>query len=269
VRAALGGGSLTTVRAPAPPRADTPAPLTSTPQTRQVYVCGGTRVLRPHALQELEALATLGRPLLVLTDPDERGRQLRGHLDAALAPLLPRERLLHAFVPEASAMAGAAGPVHDAGNRGIEHAVPEVLVASIRAAAPAYADGRAEWDLPRLQALRLARPFDGGKAAQGERQLGVGVGGGGGGGDAASGGASGGGGSGGGGSGGGSPAADDEPRLRRRRLCALLGLGRCSGSQLAAALNKYFSEERVARALAALEGGGGGRGLDGGGRGER
>jgi 5S rRNA maturation endonuclease (ribonuclease M5) len=199
---------------------------------RQVYVCDGTRVLRAHAQPELQALASLGRPLLVLTDPDERGRELRGHLDAALTPLVPRARLLHAFVPEASAMASAAGAVHGVGNRGIEHAVPEVLVTAIRLAAPAHERGRAAWDLDRLQALRLARPFDGGAAAQGERlQQGAAAGTGGGGGG-------------------------DEPRERRRRLCTLLGLGKCNGAQLAAALNKYFSEERVAAALAAVDGAG-------------
>ncbi len=222
-----------------------------------MYVCDGTRVLRAHATAELEALAALGRPLVVLTDPDERGRQLRGHLDSVLAPALaardpPGPALLHAFVPEASAMSVLAGPVHAAGNRGIEHAVPKVLVTALRGAAPSHGGARAVWDLRRLQELRLARPFDGGGV--------IGRGGGGGGDDddddegeedgsstAVAG----------PGEGGSdyerTTCPGDEPRARRRRLCALLGLGRCTGSQLAAALNQYFSEERVAAALAALE----------------
>jgi 5S rRNA maturation endonuclease (ribonuclease M5) len=173
-------------------------------------------VLRPHVTKELEALAALGRPLVILTDPDERGRQLRGHLDAALAPLLsaraPPVALLHAFVPEASAVALEDGKVHAAGNRGIEHSVPRVLATALRAAAPGHPPGRAVWDLESLHRLRLARPFDGG--AQ--------------------------------------PGAADEPRERRRRLCALLGLGKCSAAQLVAALNKYFDEATVEAALAAL-----------------
>ncbi|GBF98635.1 hypothetical protein Rsub_10824 [Raphidocelis subcapitata] len=190
-----------------------------------VYVCDGTRVLRPHVAKELEALASLGRPLVILTDPDERGRQLRGHLDAALAPPLaarsPPPALLHAFVPEASAVALEDGKVHAAGNRGIEHAVPRVLVRALRAAAPGHPPGRAAWDLERLHRLRLARPFDGG----------------------------------GGGDQGAQAEAADEPRERRRRLCALLGLGKCSAAQLVVALNKYFDEARVEAALAALDGG--------------
>lgn len=40
----------------------------------QVYICDGTRVLKGHVKAELEMLKLLGRPLVVLTDPDERGR---------------------------------------------------------------------------------------------------------------------------------------------------------------------------------------------------
>jgi hypothetical protein len=39
---------------------------------------------------------------------------------------------------------------------------------------------------------------------------------------------------------------------RRRQLCALLGLGRCSGAQLLTALNRFFDEETVEAALAQL-----------------
>lgn len=213
-----------------------------------MYVCDGTRVLRPHAQAELEALARLGRPLLILTDPDERGRELRGHLDSVLSPLLaaasPPGRVLHAFVPEASALQAADGDseVHSAGNRGIEHAVPCVLLAALRGAAPSYAPGRTAWDLARLQELRLARPFHGGGALASDAAPQ--------GGPSAAGDAS----SVAGGNGGGGKRAADEPRDRRRRLCSLLGLGRCSGSQLAAALNRYFDDERVAAALAQLDG---------------
>jgi 5S rRNA maturation endonuclease (ribonuclease M5) len=83
-----------------------------------VYVCDGTRVLKEHVKPELAMLQQLGRPLVVLTDPDERGRELRLHLAAALGPLL------HAFVPEPDAAALVDGPVHGIGNRGIEHVVP-------------------------------------------------------------------------------------------------------------------------------------------------
>jgi hypothetical protein len=39
---------------------------------------------------------------------------------------------------------------------------------------------------------------------------------------------------------------------RRRQLCALLGLGRCSGAALLKALNRFFDDETVEAALAQL-----------------
>ena len=243
--AAAGDPALPSVRAVVIVEGDQDRRAVAKAVNAAVYVCGGTRVLRAHAARELDAIARLGRPLVVLTDPDERGRELRAHIDAALsraleAQGLPRSRLLHAFVPEASALAAVDGPVHAAGNRGIEHAVPGVLLAALRAAAPSHPPGRGAWDLPRLQALRLARPFDGGKDAQREHREGGGVAGGSGGGGES-------------GSSGTSTPLVDEPRERRRRLCALLGLGKCSGAQLAAALNKYFDEARFEAALAAVD----------------
>jgi len=217
-----------------------------------VYVCDGTRVLRPHATAELRGLALLDRPLVILTDPDERGRQLRGHLDGVLTPLLaarsPPGVLLHAFVPEASAISAVDGAVHAAGNRGIEHAVPGVLVTALRGAAPSHPAGRMVWDSARLQEMRLARAFNRGgrdkqERVEDEEEGGAGEG---------SSSASASGRSSGDGVGGRKGA--DEPRERRRRLCAMLGLGKCSGTQLAAALNKYFTEERVEAAVTALDG---------------
>lgn len=40
---------------------------------------------------------------------------------------------------------------------------------------------------------------------------------------------------------------------RRRQLCAALGLGHCSGAQLLAALNRYFTMEQVVDELEALQ----------------
>lgn len=40
-------------------------------------MCDGTRAFKEHAQLELKALPGLGRQLVVLTDPDERGRWAR------------------------------------------------------------------------------------------------------------------------------------------------------------------------------------------------
>ncbi|KAF6250726.1 hypothetical protein COO60DRAFT_1465019 [Scenedesmus sp. NREL 46B-D3] len=172
-----------------------------------VYVCDGTRVLKEHVKPELAMLQQLGRPLVVLTDPDERGRELRLHLEAAMGPLL------HAFVPEPAAAALVDGPVHGVGNRGIEHVVPVGVQQALKGARLSFAADRQVWGMERLRELRLANAYD---DADGVVH----------------------------GPGG---AAD-----RRRQLCALLGLGRCSGAQLLTALNRFFDEETVMAALAQL-----------------
>jgi hypothetical protein len=153
-------------------------------------------------------LQQLGRTLVVLTDPDERGRELRCHLDDMIGPLH------HAFVPEEQGTSTRDGPVHEAGNRGIEHVVPVGVQLALSEAAPSWPKGRAVWSLEDLQTLQLCNAFD---AGQGVAQ----------------------------GSGG--------AAARRRQLCALLGLGRCTAAQLLAVLNRFFSEERVAAALQQLD----------------
>ncbi len=120
----------------------------------QAYVCDGTRAYKEHVLPELKALAALGRDLLVLTDPDERGRDLRAYLDDTIGPLQ------HAFVAEGDATAAVDGPIHSAGNRGIEHAPPAVLQAGLEAASRSFGTGRSEFTAEWAQAAGLANAFD-------------------------------------------------------------------------------------------------------------
>jgi 5S rRNA maturation endonuclease (ribonuclease M5) len=177
-----------------------------------VYVCDGTRVLKEHVRPELTLLTQLGRRLVVLTDPDERGRELRLHLDDTLTPLTP---LHHAFVPEQQGTSDTDGPVHAAGNRGIEHVVPVGVQQALAVAAPSWPRDRAVWGLADLQRLGLANAFDAGHE--------------------------------------GVVRGPGGAAARRRQLCALLGLGRCSAAQLVTALNRFFSEEQLAAALAQLD----------------
>jgi 5S rRNA maturation endonuclease (ribonuclease M5) len=191
--------------------------------------------MRPHAKQELDALAVIAvasggngddatstttvsvpqQPhkveLIVLTDPDERGRELRAFLDAAFAAAGARAR--HAFVPEAAATktaAAAAGGNHDVGNRGIEHAPPKAVKAALDVARPSHPTGRKaftpEWARERgLAGAFEGAPHDGGDAAR-----------------------------------------------RRRDLCRALGLGQCSSAQMLSALNRYFDEDVVESAIEKL-----------------
>ena len=198
------------------------------------YVCDGTRAMRPHARPELDVLAaiaaaataTAGAPttvtvvppqprpvdLVVLTDPDERGRELRAFLDEAFAASGARAR--HAFVAEADATKGddddGNGGNHAAGNRGIEHAAPSAVRAALAAARPSYAADRRAFTPEWARERGLAGAFDGG-----------------------------------------APQDNGDAARRRRALCARMGLGRCSVAQLLSALNRYFDEAAVEAAIEA------------------
>lgn len=122
-------------------------------------MCDGTRALKDHVLPELELLPQLGRRVVVLTDPDERGRELRLHLEDAIGPLH------HAFVPEQQGTAAADTGVHAAGNRGIEHVVPGGVQRALAAAGPS--SQRSVWSLEWAQQQGLANAFDAGQEARG------------------------------------------------------------------------------------------------------
>lgn len=120
----------------------------------QVYVCDGTRVYKPHTHPELHALKQLGRGIVVLTDPDERGRDLRAYLDDLIGPLK------HAFIAEEDCMSAVDGPIHKAGNRGVEHAVPDGIQHALSTAITSFGPCRKEWTLEQLQQLKLVNAFD-------------------------------------------------------------------------------------------------------------
>lgn len=90
-----------------------------------VYVCGGSRVLREYAWQELQVLPYLGLDVVVLTDPDAAGRAFRRQVDDLIGPLH------HAFLPEAAATALTATGFKEAGNIGVEHASPLAIRAAL------------------------------------------------------------------------------------------------------------------------------------------
>lgn len=69
-----------------------------------MYVLDGQTALSDHRRPELWLLRRLGRPLLVLTDPDMAGRQLRAHLD----DVLEAGAVAHAFLSPEDATATSA-----------------------------------------------------------------------------------------------------------------------------------------------------------------
>lgn len=127
------------------------------------------------------------------------------HLDNIIGPLY------HAFVPEQQGMSTLDGPVHTAGNRGIEHVVPEGVQHALTNKRQSYPADRTVWSMDLLIKMGLANAYDAGELAAGRGAA-----------------------------------------ARRRRLCAVLGLGRCTGSQLVAMLNKFFSVGTVEAAMVVM-----------------
>jgi 5S rRNA maturation endonuclease (ribonuclease M5) len=113
------------------------------------YVCDGTRLFRGFAEREVLALARLGKELVVLTDPDERGLEMRLHLEGLLGPLR------HAFVPANEATSSRGSYRHEEGNRGVEHAAPGAIRAALGCAAASFGEGRREFSMQDLVEAQL------------------------------------------------------------------------------------------------------------------
>mmetsp|Transcript_13734 Transcript_13734/g.29527 ORF Transcript_13734/g.29527 Transcript_13734/m.29527 type:complete len:423 (-) Transcript_13734:93-1361(-) len=120
-----------------------------------VYVCAGSLVKSKAAAHELQALRQLGHDLLVLTDPDVHGRELRVFLDDALGP-----GIKHAFLPAAQATSTRANKRHEAGSIGVENAAPQAIRRCLVAAHPSFGPGRQEFTAHELIQLGLANTFD-------------------------------------------------------------------------------------------------------------
>lgn len=162
------------------------------------YVTQGNRILQSaqHLKEELVMLSQLGKTLVVLTDPDERGRELREFLDSTIGPLH------HAFIPADQARSYHATTHHDVGNLGVEHAPPAAIADALGWVRFSYGGAREAFSFQDLVDWGLANEAVG-------------------------------------------PARDPMAPVCRAAVCSALGLGECSGSQLLAALNRYFSVEEV------------------------
>ena len=170
---------------------------------------------------------------VVLTDPDAAGRAARGDLARALASTSPSLPIYHAFIPLREATAASDVRQKVAGNVGVEHASPAVLAAALRGArksrpqaaapslngAPPPSATTGPFTAADLAARGLTAAFDAGE-------------------------------------GGGSGLSTS---ARRSAVCALLGIGPCTGAQLLTALNGWgFQVADLEAALAEVEKGEGG-----------
>ncbi len=91
------------------------SPCSSARATAQVYVCDGSSIKSGQAQADLELLASWPEAgLIVLTDPDAPGRELRMHLDEQLVQQALQggqpqraQRVKHAFISVQDATATA------------------------------------------------------------------------------------------------------------------------------------------------------------------
>jgi ribonuclease M5 len=177
----------------------------------------GHHVVPADVIRELSDAVRAGGRVVVLTDPDVAGRQLRSRV----VQQVPGAR--HAFLGAHETTAARDTKHHKAGNVGVEHAAPEAIRRALDRARPAASEGgssgvsRAAFDKSRLAEWGLcAAP---GEAAPEDRWRAFGG-----------------------------------VAARRRLVGERLGVGDCDAKQLIRQLNLFFEEEEVAEAIDALPG---------------
>jgi len=177
----------------------------------------GHHVVPADVIRELSDAVRAGGRVVVLTDADVAGRQLRSRIVQQVPGAW------HAFLGAHETTAERDTKHHKAGNVGVEHAAPEAIRRALNLARPAASEGgssgtsRSAFDKARLAEWGLcAAP---GEAAPDEKWRAFGG-----------------------------------VRARRRLVGERLGVGDCDAKQLIRQLNLFFEEEEVARAMDALPG---------------
>ena len=177
----------------------------------------GHQIVPADVIRELSDAVRAGGRVVVLTDADVAGRQLRSRIVQQVPGAW------HAFLGAHETTAERDTKHHKAGNVGVEHAAPEAIRKALNLARPAASEGgssgtsRSAFDKARLAEWGLcAAP---GEAAPDEKWRAFGG-----------------------------------VRARRRLVGERLGVGDCDAKQLIRQLNLFFEEEEVARAMDALPG---------------
>ena len=177
----------------------------------------GHHVVPADVVARLAAMATRGVDVVVLTDADVAGRQLRTRV------VLEVPSARHAFLSARESVAAKRTRWHEAGNVGVEHAAPEAVARALAGARVAHSDGkntgvtRDAFDRARLEKAGLCGPL--GSAAPDARWSKLGG------------------------------------VARRRRLVGeFLGVGDCDAKQLVRQLNLFFTEAEFEAAVNALPG---------------
>lgn len=177
----------------------------------------GHHVVPADVMQTLAATARRGVEIIVLTDADVAGRQLRTRV------VLEVPSALHAFLGKHESVAGTETKWHEAGNVGVEHAAPADVARALAGARAAHSDGKSTgvrrdvFTRASLEERGLCGPL--GASAPDPRWSRLGG-----------------------------------VAHRRRLVGEFLGVGDCDAKQLIRQLNLFFAEEEFEAAVDALPG---------------
>ena len=177
----------------------------------------GHHVVPADVMQTLAATARRGVEIIVLTDADVAGRQLRTRV------VLEVPSALHAFLGKHESVAGTETKWHEAGNVGVEHAAPADVARALAGARAAHSDGKSTgvrrdvFTRASLEERGLCGPL--GASAPDPRWSRLGG-----------------------------------VAHRRRLVGEFLGVGDCDAKQLVRQLNLFFAEEEFEAAVDALPG---------------
>ena len=95
-----------------------------------VFETSGFRVMGDRAMLDFLRRVARQRGLIILTDPDGAGFLIRNYLKGAL----PRDRVLHAYVPDIAGKERRKRQPGKEGKLGVEGMTPQVLLDALRAA---------------------------------------------------------------------------------------------------------------------------------------
>ena len=177
----------------------------------------GHHVVPADVMQTLAATARRGVEIIVLTDADVAGRQLRTRV------VLEVPSALHAFLGAHESVAETGTKWHEAGNVGVEHAAPADVARALFGARAAHSDGKSTgvrrdvFTRASLEERGLCGPL--GASAPDPRWSRLGG-----------------------------------VAHRRRLVGEFLGVGDCDAKQLIRQLNLFFAEEEFEAAVDALPG---------------
>lgn len=122
-----------------------------------VFETNGFGVMKNRELVELLRLTARRRGLIVLTDSDGAGFVIRNYLKR----VLPKEGVLHAYVPDVYGKERRKAHAGKEGKLGVEGMPPEILLQALRNAGAEASEGPAQRGAPIVKADLYAAGYSG------------------------------------------------------------------------------------------------------------